>query len=100
MQDIVSRLELLNLEESQKTIRDIESSFESLTFENENKDGTGTVTQENVKQHLFEQCRENALKLCKENMRLRREMYNIQMYVKHILESENFPGNIIPQWVR
>jgi hypothetical protein len=97
MQDIVSRLELLNLEESQKTIRDIELSFESLTKGNKNKGG---MTQENVKQHLFEQCRENVLKLCKENRRLRREMYNIRMYVKYLLECENFPENRIPQWVK
>ena len=37
MQNIVRRLESLNLEQSQKTIRDIELSFESLSIESEKK---------------------------------------------------------------
>mgnify|MGYP001588293978 CR=1 FL=1 len=98
MQNIVRRLESLNLEQSQKTIRDIELSFESLSIESEKK--CIITTQENIKQHHFQQCKENILKLYQENIRLRREIYNIRMYVKYLLECENFPENIIPHWVR
>lgn len=111
MQQIVSRFEALDLEESQRTmeesqrtIREIALAFESFSFESGLESGLVQDAERgpppNRKEHLFQQCRENVLKLCRENRQLRKEIQLIQMYVRHVLECAPIPQNRRPQWVR